>query len=175
MNPYYDKQCRYKASSRETFSGKPQVSTEVKRALVFFVIVFSFLLLFHYSCHHISPITLPSPTHPPPPTLNPPPPLSLSMAPLYLFLDLTLPLLSPISPLPPPLWSLSVCSLHERQLSLGSKKNSKLGVYNGLDVTGFSRFDFHLQVFVLNGNVNVIKAKFFVSTFPCNKQGGHSV
>ena len=36
------------------------------------------------------------------------PSLSLSMGPLYIFLDLTLPLLSPVIPLSPPLWSLSV-------------------------------------------------------------------
>ena len=38
--------------------------------------------------------------------------MSLSMGPLYMLLDLTLLLLSPvIPPLAPPLWSLSVCSL----------------------------------------------------------------
>ena len=37
-------------------------------------------------------------------------PFSLSMGPLYIFLDLTLSLISPIIPLHPPLWSLSVCS-----------------------------------------------------------------
>ena len=132
-----------------------------------------FLLLFNYSYPYSPPHYSLCPAHLPSHIQSSP--LSLPVGPLYMSFDLTLPLLSPVSPLPPPLWSLSVCSLHERQLSLGSKKNSKLGVYNGLDVTGFSRFDFHLQVFVLNGNVNVIKAKFFVSTFPCNKQGGHSV
>ena len=39
------------------------------------------------------------------------PPLSLSMSPLYMFLDLPLPLLFTIIPLLPPLWSLSVCFL----------------------------------------------------------------
>ena len=34
-----------------------------------------------------------------------------SMGPLSMFLDLTLPLLSPVTPLPPPLCSLSLCSL----------------------------------------------------------------
>ena len=37
--------------------------------------------------------------------------LSLFIGPLSMFLDLTLPLLSPITSLAPPLWSLSVCSL----------------------------------------------------------------
>ena len=39
------------------------------------------------------------------------PPLSLSLGLLHMFLDLTLPLLSPVIPLPTPLWLLSVCSL----------------------------------------------------------------
>ena len=50
---------------------------------------------------------------PPPAIFNPPHQLSLSMCPSYMFLDLTLPLLSPITPLHPPLWLLSVCSLFQ--------------------------------------------------------------
>ena len=78
-------------------------------------LVFCTLFKFFYCCSitvvPISPHypTLPYP--PPPPTFNPLPSLSLSMGPLYMFLDLTLPLLSPVISLPPPLWSLSVCSL----------------------------------------------------------------
>ena len=68
-----------------------------------------FLLLFNYSCPHFS-ITLPCPTHPHlPHSIFPP--LSLSMEPLHMFLDLTLPLLSPIISLTPPFWSLLVYSL----------------------------------------------------------------
>ena len=62
--------------------------------------------MFSYSCPHFSPITLPCPTHPHLPHSIPPyPPLSLSTGPLPMFLDWTLPLLSPVIPLPPPLWS----------------------------------------------------------------------
>ena len=47
----------------------------------------------------------------PPPSHTQSPSLSLSMGPLYMFLDLTLPLVSPIISLPHPLWLLSDCSL----------------------------------------------------------------
>ena len=69
-----------------------------------------FLLLFHYSCPHFSPITLPRPTHPWPPTFNPFPIIFdhgsfihvpwLDPSPLF-----------PIIPLLSPLWLLLVCSL----------------------------------------------------------------
>ena len=64
------------------------------------------LLLFNYSCPNSS---CPCSSLPPPPAVSTL--LSITMGPLYLFLDLTLPLLSPVIPLLPPLWSLSVCSL----------------------------------------------------------------
>ena len=68
------------------------------------------LFLFSYSCPHCSLIPLPCPAQPPFPHSVFPSPLSLSMGPLYMFLDLTLPLLSLVTP-SPPLWSLLVCSL----------------------------------------------------------------
>ena len=71
---------------------------------------FYFLLLFNCHCPHVSPISLLCPTQPPPPIFSPPP-LSLSVGPLHMFLDLTLPLLSTLIPLPTPFWLLSVCSL----------------------------------------------------------------
>ena len=75
-----------------------------------YVTSFSFLLWFSYSSPNFSPLL----------TLAPPS-LSLlqsvltlwsiTMGPLYMFLDYTLSLLSPIIPFSPPIWSLSVCSL----------------------------------------------------------------
>ena len=73
--------------------------------LKYHVVVVVQLQLSPFSPHYCLP-----PYPPPPPTVNPAP-LSLSMGPLHMFLDLTLPLLSPIIPLLLPLWSLSVCSL----------------------------------------------------------------
>ena len=73
------------------------------------------LLSSSYSCPHFPPLTLPCPAHPFSPTFKPlPAPLSLSMGPLYMFLNLTLPHLSPVIPLPLPfpLWSLSVLYFH---------------------------------------------------------------
>ena len=64
------------------------------------LILFSFFTVIQLSCPHFPPITLPCPTYLQPPTFDPPPLLSLSLDPLYMFLDLTLPLLSPLSPFP---------------------------------------------------------------------------
>ena len=62
-----------------------------------------FLLLFSYSWPHFPPIALPCPAHPTSPPFSPPPtPLSLSMGPLYMVLDLTLPLFPPLPPSPIP-------------------------------------------------------------------------
>ena len=57
---------------------------------------------------HYSPLP-----YPPPKSYiqSSPDPLSLSLGPLYIFLALTLPLLSPTKALRAPFWSLSVCSL----------------------------------------------------------------
>ena len=54
---------------------------------------FFFLLLFNYSCPHFLPGLSPALPHLPQSIL---PPLSLSRGPLYMFLDWTLPLLSPV-------------------------------------------------------------------------------
>ena len=61
-------------------------------------------LLFNYRCPNFPTITLPCPAQSIP-TL-----LCITMGPLYILLDQTLPLLSPVILLPPPLQSLSVCS-----------------------------------------------------------------
>ena len=71
-------------------------------------------LLFFYCCSiavvsifpHYYPLPYPTPKSP---IQLPPPLLSLFMGPLYKFLDLTPPLLSPLNSLPL-FWSLSVCS-----------------------------------------------------------------
>ena len=83
----------------------------------FFFIVYIFLFLFYFFIvvqSQLSPFS-PIPTHTTYPHLPhsiSPPPLSLSMGPLYMFLDNTSSI-SPIMPLLPPLWSLSVCSLFQ--------------------------------------------------------------
>ena len=74
----------------------------------FFVYI---LLLFKYSCLHFLTTTLLSHTYPPP-TLNPTP-LWLCPWVLYICSLMTLPLLSPLSPSPWPLWLLPVCSLFQ--------------------------------------------------------------
>ena len=70
---------------------------------IFFLFCFLFLFLFNYSCPHCPPLlssALPTPiSH----IQSSHPPLSLLMGLLYMFLDLTLPLLSPITLLSPPL------------------------------------------------------------------------
>ena len=63
-------------------------------------VFYVFLLLFNYSCPHFplllsTVLSTPHLTH----SILPPTPLSLSMGPLYMFLKLTLPLLSPVIPL----------------------------------------------------------------------------
>ena len=55
---------------------------------------------------HYSSLPYPTPTS----HIQSSPPLTLSMGPLYMFLDLIL-LLPPMTPLRPPFWSLSVCSI----------------------------------------------------------------
>ena len=72
------------------------------------LILFSFFTVIQLSCPHFPPITLPCPTYLQPPTFDPPPLLSLSLDPLYMFLDLTLPLLSPLSPSLTPLVTVSL-------------------------------------------------------------------
>ena len=71
----------------------------------------AFLLVFSYGCPTFFPVALPYPVPHSPHSHGPPPLLCVPMSPLFMFLDLTLPLLSPVIPLPSPLWSLSVCSL----------------------------------------------------------------
>ena len=74
-----------------------------------------FWLLFHYSCPHFSPITLPCPTHTPLSTFNPlPSPIgfvhgSFIRGAWHMVLDPSPTF--PCYPLSPLLWSLSVCSL----------------------------------------------------------------
>ena len=77
-----------------------------------FYFIFKFLLLFNYICPHFSPYS-PLPYPLPPPTFGPPPsPGPGCPCPWVLYTcSLTLPLLSPLIPLPCPIWSLSVCSL----------------------------------------------------------------
>ena len=70
-----------------------------------FFLFFCGFLLFIYSCPHFSLITLPCPTHPPTSS-----PVIFVHRSLYMFLELTLLLLSLVMSLPPPLWSLSICS-----------------------------------------------------------------
>ena len=70
-----------------------------------------FLLLLNYCCPHSPSFLSPVLLTPNPPHSILPHPLSLSMHPLYMFLNLTFPLLFPITPLRPPLWSLLVYSL----------------------------------------------------------------
>ena len=77
------------------------ISFLISNDFIYFYIVVQ-LQLSPFS-HHYS--ALPSP----PPTFHiqsSPTPLSMSMGPLYKFLDLTTPLLSPIIPLQLPLWAL---------------------------------------------------------------------
>ena len=64
-----------------------------------FYFIYLILLLYNYSCSHFSSIDSLLPYPPPPATFSPPhhPPLSLSLGPLYMFLDLTLPESSPLS------------------------------------------------------------------------------
>ena len=75
-----------------------------------FLFFFEFAILFFYCCSiTIVPIFPPllSPAQPSPTFhIQSSLPLSLSMGPLYMFLDLTFSLLSSIIPLPFPLWSL---------------------------------------------------------------------
>ena len=77
----------------------------------------SYIFFVFFYCSSITVVLIPQP-----PLLSPAlhtphlphsilPPLSLSTCPLCLFLDLTLPLLSSVTLLLLPLWSLSVCSL----------------------------------------------------------------
>ena len=78
---------------------------------IFFLFRFLFFLfLFNYSCPHCPPLlssALPTPiSH----IQSSHPPLSLLMGLLYMFLDLTLPLFSPITLFSRPLWVLSICS-----------------------------------------------------------------
>ena len=73
-----------------------------------------FIFLFNYCLRRVVSISLPPlPPSPAIPTSHPQsdPPLSLSMCPLYMFLDDPSPFLH--FSLPPPLWLLSVCSLFQ--------------------------------------------------------------
>ena len=74
-----------------------------------------FFFWFFYCCSiKVVPISHYSPLPYPPHTSHIQPSpflLSVSMGPLYMFFDLTLPLFSPVTPLPSPLLLLSVCSL----------------------------------------------------------------
>ena len=78
-------------------------------ARVCFLFLF-FFLLFNYSCPHFLHF-FPLPYPPPTSHIQSSLPLSLCIGPLYMFLDLTLPLLYPVIPLSPPLWQLLVCPL----------------------------------------------------------------
>ena len=94
----------------DPFPSEPFTFTVFSPHILFFWF-FSFTFVVQLYLSPFSPITLPCPTQPPSPTFNPSCLLSLSMGPLHMFLDLTLPLLSPVIPLSPPLCSLPVCSL----------------------------------------------------------------
>ena len=74
-----------------------------------FFFFFLNFLLFSYSCPAFFPMFFSAIS--PPPHSKSPLPLSVPMSPLFEFLGLSLPLLSPVIPRLPPLWSLSVCSL----------------------------------------------------------------
>ena len=74
--------------------------------ILFYYFILLFLLLFKYICLHFPPHLSSTPTSHP----QSYPLLALSMGPLYMFLCLTLSLLSLIIPFPSPPWSLSVCS-----------------------------------------------------------------
>ena len=78
---------------------------------MYYFIFYLFLLLFKYSCLHFPPSLFPAPLTP---TSHPQSYLPL-LCPwvLYTCSLTTLPLLCPIIPLLPPLWSLSVCSLFQ--------------------------------------------------------------
>ena len=85
-----------------------QITFSYPRISVFFF--FHFLLSFNYSCPHFLPLLSPdlptSTSH-----IQSSPPHCLCPWVLYTCSLTTLPLLSPITFLPPPLWLLSVCSL----------------------------------------------------------------
>ena len=79
----------------------------------FFFSFLYFLLLFNYNCptfFQLLFLSAPPPCHHTSPRVNPHP-VAIPLGPLNMFLDLRLPLLCTIIPLPPPLWSLSVCYL----------------------------------------------------------------
>ena len=71
---------------------------------------FIFIIVVLLQLSQFSPMAFPFPTHSQLPQ-SIPTLLSMSMGHLYLFLDQTLPLLSPLMHPPPPVWSLSVSSL----------------------------------------------------------------
>ena len=88
----------------------------IDKCIVSATFFYIFLLLFKYSCLHFHPLHLPSlhrapSTHPsPPPTLEPTTPFGFDCV---SFIHVGDPSLSPVIPLPQPLWLLSVCSLFQ--------------------------------------------------------------
>ena len=95
---YLEMACFFSSSSLAIWHGDSWLS--------FFPLI---LLLFNYSCPHLPPTILPHPTHPhlKNSVLSPSPCWLCSWV-LHTCSLMTLPLLSPVVPLPPPLWLLSV-------------------------------------------------------------------
>ena len=71
-----------------------------------------FLLLFNYSCLRFPPINLPLPYTTPNSHIQSSPSPCLCPWVVYKFLDLIIPLLSPVILFPPPLWLLSILYVH---------------------------------------------------------------